>query len=175
MNNPIWRSFLEQQYAASVELAAHSDVMTIHPLANAIGPPTRYIARYRCTSILRGADGQIGPAESECAVGITLAEDHLRYVDPLRVVTWLGPSNIVQPNLRPPFACVGHVFPGIELVDLLYSVYEMICYFNWASDDALNEEAAAWARRHQHLFPVERRTLRRRTRLCESDRKGGGQ
>ncbi len=173
MNDSVWRSFLERQYEAGAELAAHSDVMTVHPMLDPVGPPTRYMARYHCTMVLRGADGQIGPAESECDVGITFAEDHLRYVDPLRVVTWLGPSNIVQPNVRPPFACVGHVFPGIELVDLLYSIFEIICYFNWASDDALNEEAAAWARRHQHLFPCERRTLRRRTRQRKADPEGG--
>ena len=172
MTNSILLTFLEQQREACAEFAANSEVVTVHPLPNPLGPPTRYLTHYKCTSILRGADGQIGPADGEFSVGITFREDHLRFVDPLRVVTWLGPTNIVLPNVRPPYLCVGHVFPGIELVDLLYSVHEIICCFNWASDDALNEEAAVWTRRHQHLLPADRRPLRRRKRGSEKQRGG---
>lgn len=172
-NDLVWRSYLDNQLAATTELAAHSDLLAIEPIFDPLGLPVRYRASLRCTSALRGADGRIEPAESDFAVGITLFEHHLKYVDPLRVVTWLGPMNISHPNIRPPVTCIGHVFPGIEVTDLLYSVFEMLGFYNWASDDALNEEAAQWARNHQHLFPLERRPLRRRTSRRGQRRQGG--
>lgn len=47
-------------------------------------------------------------------------------------------------------------------MDLLYLCFEMITYHNWASHDAVNLEAAQWARNHQDLFPVDCRPLKRR-------------
>lgn len=160
----VFRSFLKAQYERSGELAANSEVLTLYPLTDSPEPPTRYIASYNCTGIVRDATGAIVLAEAEFSVGIALSEDHLRRVDPLRVITWLDPPNIFHPNISPPYLCTGHVSPGIEVVDLLLQVYDILSYYNWASEDALNEEAAAWARRHQRLFPVERRPLRRRPR-----------
>ncbi len=119
----------------------------------------RYRARFWCYGVLRESDGQIAVREAQFTVGITFAEDHLRRVDPLRVVTWLGPANIFHSNVRAPVMCVGHVHAGVELIDLLYGCYEMITFLNWSSSDALDQEAAAWVRRHQHLLPVDRRPL----------------
>ncbi len=172
MSDSVWKAFLERQLEAGAALAAGSDVLELHPLAEPAGPPTRYLARFKCKGVLRDADGQVALADSLFTVGISLREDHLRHVDPLKVVTWLDPPNIIHPNVSPPFVCVGHVFPGVELVDLLFSVYEMICYFNWASGDAVHAEAAEWARRHQHLFPIECRPLRRPTRQREAGNAG---
>ena len=104
------------------------------------------------------------PEESEFVVGIAFAHDHLRDVDPLRVVTWLGPWNIVHPNVLPPLACVGRVSAGIELVDLCYQIFDIITFNNWASNDALSSFGAQWARQSQHLFPVDSRPLRHRVR-----------
>jgi len=161
IDDPVWQSFLQRQREKSLDLAEQSEILSLQPLAEPYGAPSRYLARFKCIGVLKHEDGHIGPAEAEFVVGIALREDHLRRVDPLRVVTWIDPRNILQPNVLPPFCCIGHVFPGIELTDLLYSTFEMIGYHNWASDDALNEDAAAWARQHQHLLPVERRSLRR--------------
>lgn len=111
--------------------------------------------------MVRGPDGRIEPVESEFLVGIAFACSHLRCVDPLRVVTWLGPMNVVHPNILPPFVCIGHVAPGIGLVDLCYQIFDIITFNNWASDNALSHEDAQWARNAQHLFPVDRRPLRR--------------
>ena len=54
------------------------------------------------------------------------------------------------------------ILPGTELCDILYTLYEMISYSNWAPHDGLNQEACQWARNHQDLFPLDRRPLKRR-------------
>jgi hypothetical protein len=59
---------------------------------------------------------------------------------------------------------VGRLVPGTSLVDLLYQVHEIVTYqkVTMREDDALNPAACGWARTHQHLFPIDRRPLRRR-------------
>ncbi len=162
MNDPIWISYLRDQEDKGRELAAASDILTLEPFPLPTGPPTHYRVRFVCTGVVCHEDGLIAPQEGEFVVGIAFAHDHLRYVDPLRVVTWLGPWNVVAPNILPPLMCVGHVLPGIGLVDLCYQVYDIITFNNWSSADALNGFGAQWARASQHLFPVDRRPLRRR-------------
>ena len=61
-----------------------------------------------------------------------------------------------------PFICPGRIVPGMSLVDLLYQVYEILTYQKLTTHDALNREAAAWARANQGRFPTDRRPLKRR-------------
>ena len=143
-DDTVLRSFLERQHVAGAELAAHSDVLSLEPLLEPDMPPFRYVAHFACQGVIRGDTGDVEIRESRFTLGITFRPDHLRRVDPLRVVTWLAPSNVFHSNVRAPFVCVGHVYPGVELIDLLYGCYELVSYLNWSSDDALNEEAASW-------------------------------
>jgi hypothetical protein len=171
----ILNAFLEQQFQEGLALAKTSDVLELSPLPLSGGPPTHYIARFSCTGVLRQKDGGIVPTRAQFHVGLTFPADYLRRIDPLRIATWLGPMNVVHPNIRPPFVCLGRVKPGTTLVDLLYQLYEIITYVNWASHDYLEGQAAVWARNHQHLFPLERRPLKRRAlnvRVQKQSKKG---
>ena len=100
---------------------------------------------------------------SEFHVGIWFPSEpsYCRHADAFHVLTWLYPQNIFHPNIRPPFLCA-RIRPATELCDLLYTLFEMITYSNWASHDGLNADACQWARNHQDRFPIDRRPLKRR-------------
>jgi hypothetical protein len=154
--------FLVRQYAAAAALAAESDVLQFAPLSPP--PSQQFIAEFRCTGALRGANGQVVVRKALFAVHVFFPDDYLRRVEPGNVVQWLAPLEVAHPNIRPPHVCLGHLVPGTELVDLLYQVYEMITYtkFTPREDDALNPEACKWARANLQRFPLDRAPLRRR-------------
>lgn len=162
MADEVLQAFLTHQRAAGMRLAEDSDLLDVFPEDRPTGPPQAYIARFSCKSVLRKQDGQITVAPAHFGVGIRFSKDHLRHVKPSRVVTWLGPPNIVHPNIRGCGICCGRIESGTGLVDILYQCFEIICYVNWAAHDPLNDEAAQWARNNQHLFPVDPRPLKRR-------------
>jgi len=163
MTDTIVTRFLKDQCERGMALAANSDVLDLVAMHDREDvPPQHYIAMYHCKSALRLRTGQIRVTESQFDIGIFFGQNHLRAVDPLRLVTWLGPANIVHPNIRPPFVCLGRIYKGIALVDILYQVFEIITYVNWSSHDSLDATGAQWARNHQQLFPVDRKTLVRR-------------
>jgi len=127
------------------------------------GPPDFYAVRFDCRSVLRNEQGEYAAAEAKCDLAIRFPNDYLRRKpDPGEIVCWLGPENIVHPNVRAPTGiCIGRMAAGTELVDLLYQVYEIVTYMKWVPQDPLDEDAARWARHHQHLFPVDRRPLKK--------------
>ena len=169
MTDSIMKQFLEDQRRRGLSLADNSDILTLTAIQDVEqSPPHRYIAKYACKSALRNGDGQIHIAESQFYVGISFGRDHLRRVDPLQLVTWLGPGDIFHPNVRGPLFCVGRVHSGITLVDILYQVFEIVTFVNWSSHDLLDDAAAQWARNNQHLFPVDRRPLKRREKVSDS-------
>lgn len=162
MSDPVMDAFLRRQFTEGVRFAGQSDLVDLFPLASCGRPPQHYVVRYYCTGLVHDAVGDVKEA-SEFHLGISFPPDYLRRVEPLQVLTWLQPLEVWHPNIRPSAICVGHISPGTELVDLLYQCYEIITYHNWASHDALNPEAAQWARNHQDRFPVDRRPLTRRS------------
>jgi hypothetical protein len=165
----ILRGYLEQQYKEGMELATASDLLE---LVSADGEPSsHYLARFTCKGLARSRTGVIEEAV-EFGFAINIPDDYLRRVDPLRIVAVLGPD-IWHPNIRTPFICLGHVSPGTPLVGLLYQLYEIVTYHNYAAHDALNPEAAAWARENQYRFPLDHRPLKRscaKPRLAEAVR-----
>ena len=161
MRDKILDTFLARQYDEGMALAAQSDLVDLMPIGPP--PPQRYVARFRCTGLCRSADGRIG--ETHLAeVGIFFPDDYLRRSDPYQILAWLGPRNIWHPNIsdRAPIVCLGRLGPGTRLVDILYQLFEIISYKRFATADALNHDAAAWARQHQDRFPVDSRPLKRR-------------
>jgi hypothetical protein len=161
MSDAIYMAFLREQFREGMALAAQSDLLRLTPMEPGAAP-SFYVARFFCKGLVRQADGQIAEA-NEFHVGLWFPPDYLRRVEPGQVLTWLDPPNIWHPNIRPPAICAGRIAPGTELCDLLYQVFEIVTYANWASHDALNPEAAQWARNHQDLFALDRRPLKRRT------------
>jgi hypothetical protein len=161
----VFQAFLSRQYVEAQELSAASDVVELLPFGDGTQWPDRYLAQFTCNGVVRSADGAISVQLAQFLVGIVFPGDYLRAVEPMRIITWLGPRDVVHPNVKPPWVCLGRISPGTGLVDLLYQVFEIITYQNFAAADALDSHAAEWARRHQHLLPVDRRPLKRRTNL----------
>lgn len=155
-------SFLQRQHEEAMALAHSSDRLDLLPLGTDHGPPNRYVARYRCPTLIRSEEGTIVQAE-EFTVGIWFSAHFLRDVDPLQIVSWLHPENCWHPNVRVPFICLGRIAPGTTLVDLLYQVFEIATYRNYAMHDGLNAEACQWARNHLDRFPLDTQPLKRRS------------
>jgi len=164
VSDPVFEGFLKQQFRQGMALAQQSDLLDLQPMDPGKETPSRYLARFHCKGLVRERSGSVVEA-SEFHVGIWFPSDYLRQVDPLKVITWLHPLNVWHPNiaLGLPVICLGRIAPATELVDLLYEIYEVITYQNWAPHDGLNPEACQWARNHQDRFPTDRRPLKRRT------------
>ena len=160
--DPVFEGFLKTQLEQGLALAAESDILSLRPVE---GEPAlrRFVTRFRCRGLTRERDGTIRES-SDFLVGITFPRDYLRRVDPAEVLTILHPLNIWHPNIMGPAVCVGHITPGMSLVNLLYQVFEILTYHKvtMREDDALNWDACVYARKHQHDFPIDRRALKRR-------------
>jgi hypothetical protein len=158
----IYDLFLDQQLEEGMALAAQSDLLELHPLRRGGRPPQRYIARFRSNGFVE-IGGRISTA-NRFAIGIYLPERYLHEANGFEVLSWLYPANVFHPNICSPFICVGSFMrPGTKLVEILFQLYSIISYSKWAAHSPLNESAAQWARENQHLFPADKRPLKRRT------------
>lgn len=158
MNDRVLAGFLELQHSEGTALAAASDVLDLLPLGER--PFNKYLARFTCQGLVRADDGNIVEA-GRFVAGIWFQDDHLRKVDPPALVTLLDPPGVFHPNVRGPFVCLGRVGAGISLTSVCYQVFEILTYNRYQLADALNPEAAGWARRNMSRFPVDRRPLKR--------------
>jgi len=161
MNDPIYARFLKQQELDAVTLAASTDRLSLVPVSGK--PTTHYLAELRCRGLAKSPDGRI--VEHDLwAFGISFPADYLRRAVPSpQVLTYLGPHpEPWHPNLRGPIVCL-HLQPGTPLVDLVYSLYELVTWNLYStSDEGLNHGAAQWARHEPaSRFPVDRRPLKR--------------
>ncbi len=162
MPDRIYEAFLRRQLEEGLALAQGSDLLDLTPLDSAGPVPDRYIARFRCKGLVLDQAGTVSEG-AEFVVGIWLPSDYLRHLEPLRVLTWLGPKEVFHPNINPPWICIGAITPGTSLTSLLYRLFDLISYRNWASHDGLNADACQWARNHPERFPLDHRPLKRRT------------
>ena len=160
-DDPIYRGFMERQLAEGMALAAASDLLRLHVPPYA---PPHFVAEFLCNGLIRERDGIIKEAEN-WQVGIFFPQHYLRRVDQFDVLRFFTP-NAWHPNISRelPLICVGHIVPGMSLVDILYQIFEVLTYhkFNPREDDCLNRAACAFARGNQHRFPIDRRPLKRR-------------
>jgi hypothetical protein len=171
MPDKILNAFLARQFEEGMALARESDLVELVPIG--AHPPQRYLARFRCRGLCRGDDGQVvGMDYAE--VGIYFPDDYLRRTDPYQILMWLGPPNVWHPNIsdKAPIVCLGRLGPGTRLVDILYQLFEIVTYKKYATDDALNHDAAAWARQNQDRFPSDPRPLKRRKLELKVERGG---
>lgn len=152
----IFESWCQHQYLEAMAFAAQSDVLSLAPVAGT--PPYKYIARFECRGLASTAEG-ITIADRHL-VGILFPDDYLQTsCDPAQLLTWLEPVTEFQPNIRPPFCCIGHIPPGMSLMSILHQLYQMITWqrFTPREDDALNPEACSWARNNMDRLPIEAR------------------
>ncbi len=160
MPNAILESWYERELCAAKDLADQSDLLDL-----ALCPDQSQralLVRYTCKGLVRDLDGRISNAE-ESVVGIRIPDHYLRQANTFEILAWLSPLEIWHPNIRPPYLCIGHLSPGMSLVDILYQIFEIITYHKVSPGDYLNDEAAAWARTPdaRRLFPVDPRPLKR--------------
>jgi hypothetical protein len=164
MNDKVLESFLEAQNREGLELARQSDLLELYP--QGVPPVQCWIARYRCQGLVTDQDGHVSVAD-DFAVGLFMGDDYLRRAHPAEVLTWLHPSRPYHPNIASgeglPLICIGRMSPGMSLVEILYQVYEIITYAKVTMNEAnsLNKAACRWARQHAHLFPIDKRPLKK--------------
>jgi hypothetical protein len=155
--HPVFKNFLEVQHEQAFALAAASDILELQ--CEPAMPPQKYLARFHCRGLVRDAGGEVREA-NRFDVGIWLPDDYLRVAEPGQIVTLLAPWSIWHPNAGGPFLCLGKLSGGTALVDILFQVYEVLSFQNWAAHDGLNPAACEWARNNQHRFPIDRRPLK---------------
>lgn len=160
MSDPVMSAFLRTQRQKGLALAAASDLLLITPEPGE--EPRRYIAHFSCESLVRLPDGEIARANS-FLVGIQFPSDYLRTVDPRVVATILQPLNVWHPNVNGRMICLGHLPPGTGLREILFQILDVLTYNRYAAHDGLNPEAMDYARQNRHLFPIDRRPLKRVT------------
>ncbi len=163
----IFELFLAAQCAEGLALARASDILTLVPLPTGDGPPQQYLAHFECKLLVQEPDGSIAERVG-FDVGIRFPDDYLAAINPIQIVTWLGPWEVFHPHVRPPLFCLGRLGSGTSLTDILYQVFEIVTYQNWAPHDALCLEAAQWARNNASRFPLERRSLKLRAPASSS-------
>lgn len=162
MTDKILERFLERQYEDGTALASQSDLVNLVPLGER--PYRRYVVQLRCLGLRRAADGEITEM-SYSEAGVEFPDDYLRRVDPYRILVWISPRDVWHPNIsdKAPMVCLGRLGPGTRLTEIVYQLADVVSYKKFATHDALNHAAAAWARQHQDRFPVDPRPLKRRT------------
>jgi ubiquitin-protein ligase len=153
--------FLRRQFEAAQALVRDTDLVSLLPLETSGGPPDRYLAEFRCQGLVRQPSGAIEEANL-FEFGIWFPAHYLRRPDP-QVVTLLRPWNVFHPNIFGPICCIGKMAPGTTIVDLVYQIFEILVYRNWAAHDGLNQDACQWARNNQHRFPIDPRPLKRKS------------
>lgn len=165
-SDPILAGFLDHEYQKGINLARESGLLNLTPL----GPPPyqAYVARFKCKGLVKMQNGNIIEA-NEFRVSILFPHDYLRKVNPLAIVTWLAPTNIFHPNIRPPYICMGHIIPGMGLTEIIFQIADMISYRKFTTSHGLNEEACRFVRNNIDRFPIDGRPLKRRSLNIQVD------
>jgi len=167
--------WLEKQYRLGMELANASDFVDLVPVAG--DPPERYIAKFSCTGLIRSGNDVV--EANDFGISIWFPSDYAWRANTFQVLSWLGPDEVVHPNIgRGPFReigplwiCIGEMYPGMSLVDILIQTADVITFRNVTMDEknALSPESCLWARSNLHRFPTDTRPLRRRAAAFDVD------
>jgi hypothetical protein len=159
MSDLIYSDFLNRQVEEGLALADQSDLLALRPLPGPV--PAHFLAEFRCRGLVRDSAGHI--VEHDCfVVGIWFPPDYLRRtVHVSHVLTYLGPAERPwHANINPPFICM-NLWAGMGLTQILHALFDLLTWNSHACHDALNAEAAQWARNQpQSRFPVDRRPLK---------------
>jgi ubiquitin-protein ligase len=160
MSDFIRQGFLIDQFRQAVGITRASDLVRVLPAAG--DPPDRYLALFRCRSLVREEDGAIHPHD-DFTFGICFPEDYQRTVQPRLVVSAAPPWNLWHPNITygAPFICLGHLVPGTQLEDIVQQIFDVLTFHKCSPHDPLNEAAAEWVRNHREQLPLDRRPMRR--------------
>lgn len=112
-------------------------------------PPEKYHVTYFLNGIYLLPDGRIETLGRH-EVEITLHADYPRYKPICKILT-----PIWHPNFRDGQICIGDIWgAGESLTDIIINIGDMIQYKSWNSSSPLSADAADWALKNKHLFPV---------------------
>lgn len=145
---------LRNDYSRVRELVDRSELISIMETDGS--PPERYRIRFTCRSVEK-----IRPNGSPLVREVHDVAVYLHAEYPLKQpqLKWLTP--IFHPNIHVTGAvCIGAWWPAKTLDELLLTLGEMVQYKNFDPKDPMNSKAAAWALRHGHLFPIDKRDLK---------------
>jgi ubiquitin-protein ligase len=122
-------------------------------------PPETYHLMFEELGIALEAGGQLTVRSlHRCDIYL-----HLDYPRRPPVVTWLTP--IFHPNILGPErnggVCLGSWSAAESLADLCIRLRDLVAYRSFNAADALNLDAASWARRHDVRPGADVRTLAR--------------
>ncbi len=153
-------SWLAAQLVEWKQFAHLTDRVRVTPVDDDKAP-RRYVAQFDCRGLLRHDNGEVTTFDTFLAA-IQFGEDHLSRVDPLRLVWMLSPPGLFHPNVKDSRVCLGHLPPGVGLVDIIYQLYSIVTFQNYNLRSYLNEASAVWVRDHLSELPVDARPLKRR-------------
>ncbi|MBN2329695.1 MAG: hypothetical protein JXR73_21315 [Candidatus Omnitrophica bacterium] len=158
--NPIFESFLRRQYDCLMKLAEESDIVKLEHVEGE--PPQLYIIRFQCKGLIREKSGEIRETHG-FTLGIHFEDQYLRRFTPGKVISILDPPNVFHPNVKWPAICIGGMFPGTGITELIYQAFEILTYQKATvrEDDALDPIACQYSRNHQERFPIDPRPLKR--------------
>lgn len=157
MSFDIRETRLRNDYQRIRELVDRSDLIRV--LQTDGDPPEKYLVQFSCLGIESVGPGGKPQYRDRHEVSIYL---HAEYPLKQPHLKWLTP--IFHPNIHSTGAvCIGAWWPAKTLDELLLTLGEMVQYKNLGPKDPMNSKAAAWALRHQRLFPVDQRPLKGRS------------
>lgn len=155
---PTWSEIRETRlkgdYRRLRELTAGNDLIQIESVEG--DPPETYTIRFACRGVT--AVGPRGPVFGELhRVRLSLPVEYPTRPPQMR---WLTP--IFHPNINEEGTgvCVDTWYPSKFLDDLCIMLGRMIQYQNYNPFHSLRLDAAQWAQKNRHLFPLDRRPLR---------------
>lgn len=118
----------------------------------------RYIVTYTCAGLVWLQGRERPSVIREHRLDVYLHLDYPRLPPRLQ---WM--TDIFHPNILPPHrnggVCIGRWSPSETLDQVVLRIGEMVQYKNFSTGDALNPEAAVWADRNRHAFPVDNQPL----------------
>lgn len=139
---------LRNDYEKLQELAARSPFVTIEKTEGY--PPEKYVVHLTCKGIRELKNGR--PIYST---------SHRLHIDlhssyPRKQPVFQMKTPVLHPNISSGRkVCIGQYSPSMGLDDLIVRIIEIIRYENVGLGDPYNSSAASWARKNQHLFPLD--------------------
>lgn len=128
----------------------------IHIVTTEGDPVEKYLIRFTCQGVEKINSAGKPQLRDSHDVSIYL---HAEYPLKQPQLKWHTP--IFHPNIHVTGAvCIGAWWAAKTLDELLLTLGEMVQYKNFDPKDPMNSKAAAWALRHKHIFPIDRRSLK---------------
>jgi hypothetical protein len=146
-NTPVLQAFLTSAARDAERAASESDVLRIAADPNSGTPPSEYrVLLLSVEHFERDRDGSVRLTDAPVPFSISFPRDYLSSADPMlpyRVVRVHSP--LVHPNHRGGVLCLtGGVKPGTRLRSLVEIVYGVVGGKIFATDDALDRDAAVF-------------------------------